>query len=594
MAKSKASINTKNTSKSKSSPQEKALNKKISSTQKEEQIAAKELEDVRAENEARKAQLEILDKTSAESLELLKQIEAEADELEDQRIKRTELQWAAKSQSGQELENTKKEIEAVDEKISHLEYSQNVLSKEKRIAEDIIKQREDLTSEIEKGTDAEDRIVEKLDIIHERQGQISKDWNTLKKDQRELIENTDAWDASFNSITGKLKTFEKLNESVALRGEAMHGTLDSISQIIQSLPEDQKKLVAQATASTDAYRNMETSILSAGQMLDDQKITVSQYNALLKEQDEAFTSSISKIDQSTEAGKELVKTLTAAYESTKSFTQAAAKSEKMLGGINTAMDQLGSSGIPIANELSSVFKSMADGDIPGIKLGLIALGAALGALAAKTVFAGWQVDIEMANQRLQNSIDLLKQIGQNQVKFGTGSGEDFKVSPVVAAQAKVDKGGIDIGQKKKEIETVVDIASIRKNLDNQILKSRIDNAEEVLRLENDAANASAKAAISFSASLKQGAAQFQAAAKTALFGKGLGSVGYGAAQLQLAGISADKIASAMRDTAKELGQMPTAKVASDIGLKFGSDPLGLTLVIVKDQDPAPATGQPRR
>ena len=107
MAKSKASINTKNTSKSKSSPQEKALNKKISSTQKEEQIAAKELEDVRAENEARKAQLEILDKTSAESLELLKQIEAEADELEDQRIKRTELQWAAKSQSGQELENTK-------------------------------------------------------------------------------------------------------------------------------------------------------------------------------------------------------------------------------------------------------------------------------------------------------------------------------------------------------------------------------------------------------------------------------------------------------------------------------------------------------
>ena len=75
-----------------------------------------------------------------------------------------------------------------------------------------------------------------------------------------------------------------------------------------------------------------------------------------------------------------------------------------------------------------------------------------------------------------------------------------------------------------------------------------------------------EAMLQFNASLQQMGAQFQAASKTALFGNKLGSVGYGATQLQLAGISAENIAEAMQVASDATGKMPSGKIAADMAI----------------------------
>ena len=60
--------------------------------------------------------------------------------------------------------------------------------------------------------------------------------------------------------------------------------------------------------------------------------------------------------------------------------------------------------------------------------------------------------------------------------------------------------------------------------------------------------------------------QFQAASKTALFGDKLGGVGYGAAQLQMAGISAETIATAMQDMASVMGSNVSGEFGADMAL----------------------------
>lgn len=75
-----------------------------------------------------------------------------------------------------------------------------------------------------------------------------------------------------------------------------------------------------------------------------------------------------------------------------------------------------------------------------------------------------------------------------------------------------------------------------------------------------------KAAQSFMTSMEQGAAAFQSASKTALFGKGIGSMNYGAGQMQQAGISADQVAEAMKAAGDASGKMSTSQNASDMAL----------------------------
>ena len=105
-------------------------------------------------------------------------------------------------------------------------------------------------------------------------------------------------------------------------------------------------------------------------------------------------------------------------------------------------------------------------------------------------------------------------------------------------------------------------AGIKASMD--VKQNQIDGARAVGEAQNELAFAARKASQDFGFELAQMAAQFRAASKTAFFGKGLGSVGYAADKLQLAGISAETIASAT--TAASKAGSGSTKLAADMAI----------------------------
>ena len=164
-----------------------------------------------------------------------------------------------------------------------------------------------------------------------------------------------------------------------------------------------------------------------------------------------------------------------------------------------AIDTVASTGIPAMNELGGVIKSAAEGGA-GLTLAFAALGAALGKVAYDTGLFG----------------DKLKTI----------AGYDKKIAGL--------KGQID---------------AINQQVNLGIFGGRNFVKESAI--------------LDFSNTVTQMGIEFETASRTALFGKSLGGVGYGAAQLQMAGISAETIATAMKDASSTMG--------SNVGGKFGAD-----------------------
>jgi hypothetical protein len=177
-------------------------------------------------------------------------------------------------------------------------------------------------------------------------------------------------------------------------------------------------------------------------------------------------------------------------------------SAEAFGGLQRSIDGIAGSGVEGMRELGDVMKTATNGG-KGLSL-------ALGALAG--VLAGMAYNYGLIGNKL-----------------GTIAGYDKKIAKLTG-----------------EIDT------INKQVDMGMFGGRNFVMEEAM--------------LDFSASVQQMGASFEAASKTALFGNKLGSVGYGAAQLQLAGISADKIAQAMQDAADATGKMPSGKVAADMAI----------------------------
>jgi hypothetical protein len=326
--------------------------------------------------------------------------------------------------------------------------------------------------------------------------------NKRKKLLKDSITDADEFASSLRSLGAQVGKDNKLFEAMNTHIDSVATTLNSVGQIVAELGDDQQNLKKQVIGATDAYKNLNNNITVAGKKMMQQKMTQSEYNQLIKDSYENFDEVISKIDQSTEAGKDLYKMMLASKNEMESFYKAAQKSEKVIEGLNTGLDQISSSGVPGVSELSNVIKSASQGG-KALGLSIFALGAALGALAYNLGFVGDKVgdiagfDKEIA--KTTGSIDVL----EKQLAAGAFGGRNFVVE---------------------------------------------------------------KAMAQFSASMRQAAASFQAASKTALFGNAIGGVGYGAAQLQMAGIGADKVASGMTAAADATGRMPTAKMGADMAI----------------------------
>jgi hypothetical protein len=374
-------------------------------------------------------------------------------------------------------------------------------------------------------------------LIREKQAEVNK-LNKYWKDNAKVIKATvsdyEDMDDTMVSIGNSLKKNNKFVDQQSKAFAAVKIATTSIAMELSNGAAANKKTQAQVEAASNAYKSMHTSIAQVNKEYALGKISNEERIQSIKQQSEAFQDVVSVIDMSNIKSEDLTAQITKMSKEAESFSAEMKNSQMQSEKLNNVFDSF--SGIPALGEVNTLLKTNIK-DTVAFKAAVFALGAALGKAAmdyfGAPIKAAMQADKEIEQGRIDGIADRAKmELDKSFIKRGV----DAK------------------GQKQYD--------KIQEESDN----NRIETAHNVAQAMNEAAFAGQKAANAFSASMQQGAAQFNRAAKTALFGKSIGSIGYGAAQMQLAGIGADKIASAMEASAAATGKMPTGKAAADMAI----------------------------
>ena len=373
---------------------------------------------------------------------------------------------------------------------------------------------------------------ERLNLLQSKKQAAIAAGNTeeTKKYQKAIEEVTKAiqkqnleLEASFNSITDlsdsvkSLGAFvgknNKLFEAMNLLTANMEGSLISISHEMKNLGPEADKFKKETFKTAEAYKSLGSVIAVNTKKLKKQQTTTSQYNQSVLDSYDELEEAIDRLDSQMEglsatslaAAKEIKQTLNEQKATLESFAKAAERSEKAMKATGFAFEQASAAGIPAANELGNVVKTMQEGG-KGLTLSFAALGAVVGKLAYDLGVTGDKIGTIAKYDILIGDLTTKIEIFNDKLRLGLtggGGGKNF-----VAARAIND-------------------------------------------FNNQVANM---------------AMEFQAASKTALFGKSLGGVGYGAAQLQMAGISAETIATAMKDASSAMGSNVSGKFGADMAL----------------------------
>jgi hypothetical protein len=336
--------------------------------------------------------------------------------------------------------------------------------------------------------------------------------NAIEKQNLELeasLNNITDLSDSVKSLGAFVGKNNKLFETMNSLTDSMSTSLDSISQQMTKLGPEAGKFKKETYKTAEAYKNLGNVIAVNTKKLKKQQTTTSQYNQSVLDSYDDLEEAIDRLDgqmegltgTSLKAAEAIKRTLEGQKSTLESFAKAAERSEKAMKATGFAFEQASAAGIPAANELGNVVKTMQEGG-KGLTLSFAALGAVLGKMAYDLGFIG--------------------------DKIGTIAKYDILIGDLTTK--------IDIFNDKLRLGMV---GSGGKNF------------------------VAARAINDFNNQLANMAMEFQAASKTALFGKSLGGVGYGAAQLQMAGISAETIASAMKDASSAMG--------SNVNGKFGAD-----------------------
>jgi hypothetical protein len=162
---------------------------------------------------------------------------------------------------------------------------------------------------------------------------------------------------------------------------------------------------------------------------------------------------------------------------------------------------------------------------------------------------------EAADELGRTGVPLIGEM-KNAITSATKSSKDFKIA-LFALGAAAGALAYNLGFVGDKLGT---IAKYQKKL------IPLQESLDLLKADIRGTFAGQRAAGEFGFQMARMAVSFQKASATALFGKGLGSVGYGAAQLQLAGVGAEQIASQMQAAGDATGKMPSSKVAADMAI----------------------------
>ena len=302
--------------------------------------------------------------------------------------------------------------------------------------------------------------------------------------------------------------------------------LDSIYQKIKlnnNLTTEQAKAAKAAAAKYAEHKKLQADI---SQQVKDRVISEEQAKRILNKSRAEFDGMVRSAKLTGKETATLRKDLRGMSIELDLAAKAFDRTEKKAQLLNAAMDQFGSSNIPMMREFSQVLQGIASKDLAAVRMALTAAGAAAAVLAKSYLFPEMK-----AAQDVENEVKQIK-------------------TDNIADIAKIENKRVFL-IANKELERS---------------KNRIETENTVNSLINDANFASQRAAIQFSAQLQTGAAEFKAAAKTALYGKGIGSIGYGAAQMQLAGLGAENVAASLTTATKTLGTKVSSDFAADMSV----------------------------
>ena len=383
-----------------------------------------------------------------------------------------------------------------------------------KVLKDLKRENNGLTKEFQAQLDAVTEFLKEYEKVVD---EVEKNTKQIRE-QNKFLDDTEDIMSSIADKVGKNNKLYKTGENYIKSQKAQ---LSSIATFVGQIADED--LSKESLKAVNAYKEFQQSVAAVASGTAMTGKEQERANIQIQRAREQFEQSVANLAEMGEEGQHVVSVLMDMSNQTEQFAKAVTMTTD---GFQALDDIMGSfSGIPAMGELNTLLKTNIK-DTLAFKAAVFALGAALGKAAFDYFGAPIKTAMEQYKQSEQNRIDTEANIGK----------------------------------------LAVDAQSIPRQIEQERLEARVNAEGEIGRLQQEAAFAGAKAAIQFSAEMQSGAAAFERAAKTALFGNKIGSVGYGAAQLQLAGISADQIAGGMEAAAAATGRMPSGRVGADMAM----------------------------
>jgi hypothetical protein len=450
-------------------------------------------------------------------------------------------------------------LETLKNTLEQKKQSGSLTQQEQQILEDGIKEQEKLIAESNSKVDEQRQKYKYIEeavkrVINAKTALIRKQEEANRAIQIE-IDNNDELDTTLVSIgntLGKNSTLYKDHEQRINNIKAVSASILSVVQKNNNLDSDKKE---QLLAIVKAYKEQEISVANIQKEVEKGNYTQEQAADLIKQTTDGVEELISRVDLSGKEFKELREVLKGVTGETAAFAKYAEKSQLAFQALDNTMGNL--SGLPAMRELGEVIKTNQANTV-AFTGAMMALGAAIATAAYKYFGAQNEINRKINFDVEIGEFELQKDLIRNSLQSG------FNLTSLPDQEIAI---GSNLSFDKKSAKKLKGIDFLQKEIGLQLLESRGKFVTETLpKLEQEVAYSGAKAAISFSDSFQQGAAQFKATAVTARFGEQLAKTGFSAGKLQLAGIDPTQISDAMSKLALETGKVPTAKLGAEMAL----------------------------
>lgn len=379
----------------------------------------------------------------------------------------------------------------------------------------------------------------------------SSSTNSVKSQKNQ---DTAGLDSAFAKQTAQQKETDKLIEAANKKKEAQLVIQNKLNDALEravDLEETQKQAVGKLSK---MWGDFQSKAAEYHQDVKDGLMTQEQANKKLNEMRVNFDRMAKSAGVNNKENKELVEILKLMGNEMLSVQKAYDKTAQKAALLNSTLDNMGSSGVPLMRELGDVIKNIGKNG-EAAKMAMTALGAAIGGLSMKYFGAELEAGTKALNDAAQGDLDTSRKMYELENKRGF-------LKQRIGLEVNKNAADSELNLAKLEQKR----GFVQKQIGLEISQNSIDTANTVNRLMIDAAHSSQRAAIQFSAQMQTGAAEFNAASKTALYGKGIGSIGYGAAQMQLAGVGAENVAASLTTATKTLGTKVSSDFAADMSV----------------------------